>query len=409
MLSIKSNMMATSAARHLGKSYDSLSSSVERLSSGLRINSAKDDAAGMAVRELIRADVATLRQGQRNAADAISMLQTAEGALGAVDDILVRMKALAEQASTDSYSAAQRSLMNQEFTELGKEISRIAETTDFNDIKLLNSTSNYEIHVGSTDASVDNKISITAEKMDGGTLGLTGSKEYSVFNTTVGATDATLATVTGTGTGDLTYTFGLDVKADGSTPMGTITLDAFANDEVITLDSLVSAINVKSQEAQTGYNMASFHYDSSGGTYTLKLTAYSNGDLTDLVVGGGVTTTSANLETSADYTDTQGTSTGQAIDTTTSAITALATVDAAIETKDTYRAKLGYMINRLEAATTVIGIQAENLETAESRISDVDVAIEMAQMTRNQVLAQAGISMLAQANSMPQMALKLLG
>ena len=137
MLAIKSNAMADTAARHLGASYDALAQSVARLSSGLRITGAKDDAAGLAVRELIRADVATLRQGQRNAADGISMLQVAEGALGAVDAILIRMKELAEQASTGSYSADQRTLMNQEFSELAKEISRISETTDFNGIKLL--------------------------------------------------------------------------------------------------------------------------------------------------------------------------------------------------------------------------------------------------------------------------------
>ncbi|HHH76040.1 MAG TPA: flagellin, partial [Phycisphaerae bacterium] len=108
MLAIKNNLMAEIAARQLGKNYDALSTSVSRLSSGLRINSASDDAAGMAVRELIRADIATLRQGSRNANDAISMLQTAEGALSVVDDMLIRMKELAEQAATESYSNDQR-------------------------------------------------------------------------------------------------------------------------------------------------------------------------------------------------------------------------------------------------------------------------------------------------------------
>ena len=114
MLAIKNNVMAANAARHLGRSYDALGKSVERLSSGLRINGAKDDAAGLAVRELMRADVAVLQQGSRNAADGISMLQTAEGAMGVIDDILIRMKELAEQASTASYSASQSRLASAE-------------------------------------------------------------------------------------------------------------------------------------------------------------------------------------------------------------------------------------------------------------------------------------------------------
>ena len=114
MLVIKNNIMAENAARHLGQSYDSLAKSIERLSSGMRINSAKDDAAGLAVRELMRADIAVLKQGSRNAQDAISMLQTMEGALGSIDAILIRMKELAEQASTDSYSQQQRTIMNNE-------------------------------------------------------------------------------------------------------------------------------------------------------------------------------------------------------------------------------------------------------------------------------------------------------
>ena len=127
MLAIKNNLMAANAARHLGMSYSALSKSVERLSSGLRINSAKDDAAGLAVRELMRADVAVIKQGSRNAQDGISMLQTMEGALSTIDDILIRMQALAEQASTGSYSSAQRYIMHQEFDELRQEIDRIAQ------------------------------------------------------------------------------------------------------------------------------------------------------------------------------------------------------------------------------------------------------------------------------------------
>jgi flagellin len=270
MLAIKNNIMAESAARHLGRSYDALAQSVERLSSGLRINSAKDDAAGLAVRELMRADIAVLKQGSRNAQDAISMLQTMEGALASIDDILIRMKELAEQASTDSYSDQQRRIMNNEYRQMIEEIDRIAGTTNFNSINMLNSA-----------------------------------------------------------TGTNTIHFGTD--------------------------SLIEVNSVDVRSTALGINSA--------------VTSILN---------------AANART------------------------ALTMLDNAINLKDSARASFGYMMNRLESTNEVLNIQSENLMASESRISDVDVAIEMAALTRNQVLAQAGISMLAQANTMPQMALTLL-
>src|SRR4030042_5914854 len=141
MLAIKNNLMSVNAARHLSQSYDALAKSGERLSSGLRINTAKDDAAGLAVRELMRADIAVLQQGARNAQDGISLLQTAEGGMQNIDNLLVRMKQLAEQASTGTYSSAQRSIMDSEFTELSAEITRIAGSAEFNGTSLLNSAS----------------------------------------------------------------------------------------------------------------------------------------------------------------------------------------------------------------------------------------------------------------------------
>jgi len=274
MLAIKNNLMAENASRYLAQSYDALAKSVERLSSGLRINGAADDAAGLAVRELMRADIAVLRQGARNAQDGISMLQTAEGAMQVIDEALVRMKELAEQAATATYSDTQRAIMDAEFQEMANEIDRIAKSTTFNTILLLN-------------------------------------------------------------------------------------------------DSAASAVNIQ--------------------------------------VGGGST---ANVDyITVNKVDMQ--KTGLAIDTlditsVANAQSALAAIGVAIEAKDSARASFGYKINRLENTVATLDIQAENLMTAESRISDVDVAKEMSTLTRNQVLAQAGVAMLAQANAMPQLALTLL-
>jgi flagellin len=270
MSAIKNNIMAANAARHLGMSYDKLAQSVERLSSGLRINSAKDDAAGLAVRELMRADISVLEQGARNANDGISMLQTFEGAMGTIDEALVRMKQLAEQAATGSYSTAQRAIMDNEFSEMAAEINRIAGATTFNGNALLNSAT------------------------------------------------ASIAIQFGAATTDMVAVTGCDVTSSA-----------------------------------------------------LGLTSAS-------------------------------------IDSVAHAQSALATIAAAITTKDTARAMFGYKMNRLESTVSVINNQTENLMAAESRISDVDVATEMAAMTRTQVLAQAGVSMLAQANTVPQMALTLL-
>ncbi len=411
-LVIKNNLMAENAARHLGNSFSALSTSVERLSSGLRINSAKDDAAGLAVRELIRADIATLRQGVRNARDGISMLQTAEGALAAVDDILIRMKELAEQAATESYSTAQRTLMHNEFTELTKEITRIAETTDFNGVKLLNDSSTiFEIHLGSTDASDSTKVQIQGQVMDAATLSLTATKQFSVLSTHYASgTDAAYTLASSTGDGTITFDFAGDTDDAGAAMAAiSVSVDFDTNGPSYTVNEMVDLINVASDGLQTGYKAASLTFDSNTNQYAIKLTANAAG-IKALTVAGTATAPSvgASLLLTASWDDTAGDATGADISTKAGAILALDTVDAAITTKDTFRAKLGYLMNRLDAAAQVIAIQAENLLQAESRISDVDVATEMAAMTRNQVLAQAGISMLSQANSMPQMALQLL-
>ncbi len=274
MLAIKNNIMAENAARQLGQSYDALAQSIERLSSGLRINSAKDDAAGLAVRELMRADIAMIKQGARNAQDGISMLQTMEGAMAVIDEALIRMKGLAEQAATGSYSTQQRRIMDNEFQELASEIDRIAQRTEFNETAMLSSASGTQnIHFGVDSGGTASEVAVTSVDVTASSLGIT------------------------------------------------------------------SAISLTS---------------------------------------------------------------------TTNAATALTTLTSAIETKDSARASFGYKMNRLEMSSNVLNTQAENMMAAESRVSDVDVATEMSNLTRNQVLAQAGVSMLAQANAMPQMALTLL-
>jgi flagellin len=445
MLAIKNNMMASNAARYLGKSYDALATSVERLSSGLRINSAKDDAAGMAVRELMRADIAVLQQGARNAQDGISMLQTMEGAMGTIDTALVRMKQLAEQASTGSYSSAQREIMNSEFVEMANEIERIANSTNFNGIDMLNNADDVTIRFGVAD---DDAIDVTGADMTKEGLGIeTGTGLWSTITSQDNAladTDTTAALTVATAALVIDINF-------------TDTSDATQNQEQIevsfgvgahTLQDVVDAINLVSNNPSQaydedghflGYSAASIE-ETADGEYKLKLSARDgNIDNVDITVkagntatnGGAATdlfgaangatwlaTTGGDLMGGAVFQKWNGTawvsdSAGVADDgvnilDTDAAATALAAVTDAIGLKDIARAAFGYKINRLESTGDVLGIQSENLQTAESRISDVDVAAEMATLTRNQVLAQAGTAMLAQANSIPQMALTLL-
>ncbi len=418
MLAIKNNIMAGNAARHLGKAYDSLSSSVERLASGLRINGAKDDAAGLAVRELIRADIAVLNQGSRNAQDGISMLQTMEGAMGVIDDNLIRMKELAEQAATGSYSDEQRAIMNAEFDEMADEIDRIAGATKFNDIAMLNSaTGSISIHVG-TDSTID------INKVDMSKVGLG-------INTGVDAGTITFdGTLTDTEDSFLVTSDEVDLVLefdDGTTSEKAINVNFTAGD--YTMEQVKSKINEVSQAldfdtdgTDLSYDAATIVEDETAGTFSLQLASRGTGDATPATftveateaggtfVAGGNTT---NLLAAAANVD-AGSWTGGTVDggvniaTASAAAAALDTVTTAINTKDTARAAFGYKMNRLESTIAILDIQAENLSVAESRISDVDVATEMAAMTRTQVLSQAGISMLSQANQMPQMALSLL-
>ncbi|MHC4927396.1 MAG: flagellin N-terminal helical domain-containing protein [Planctomycetota bacterium] len=386
MLAIKNNVMAGNAARHLGKAYDSLSTSVERLSSGLRINSAKDDAAGLAVRELVRADIAVLQQGSRNAQDGISMLQTMEGAMGVIDDNLIRMKELAEQAATGSYSNAQRQIMNAEFDEMANEIERIALNTKFNDIAMLNGDAgDVKIHVGTASTIDVDKVDLTKTGLgiDTGT----GSAQY--VATAAGVADSTAAFVTGAGTFDIT--FGAEAQ---------IVTAALAIGD--SMDDVADAINAASRAA-SDYNAAEVTYDETTEQYNLKISAKEGGVAAATIVDG------TGVLAAGDVLEVTGAAGGTVnILTATDAANALGTVTTAIEDKDTARAAFGYKMNRLESTISIVDIQAENLQAAESRISDVDVATEMATMTRTQVLAQAGISMLSQANQMPQMAMSLL-
>ncbi len=278
-LVINTNLASINAQRNLSRTEDSLNTSLARLSSGMRITAAKDDAAGLAISEKLRAQIRGMAQAERNAMDGISLVQTAEGALHEVSNILIRMRELSVQAATGTLGDEERGYLNDEFDELIAEIDRISEVTEFNGISLLD---------GSASAGIDFQVGLNDDTQD----------RISVTITT-------------------TY---------------------------------ASAIG----------------------------------------------TSSANLD-------------AQSISTITGARTAMDVIDAAIQDISGVRGDLGASQNRLSTTVKNLATQRENLSAANSRIRDVDVASETVSMTRSQILMQAGVAVLAQANQLPAMALSLIG
>jgi flagellin len=273
-LRVNTNVTSINAQRNLSQVTNRLSTNFRRLSTGLRISTAADDAAGLAISERLRSQVRSLEQAKRNANDGISMVQTTEGALNEVSNILIRLRELAVQSSNGSVSNQDKDTLDEEFQSLVGEINRIGQSTEFNGIKMLDgSSTSVNFHVGYGTSSTIDQISI----------------------------------------------------------------------------SLSPALST-----------------------TLSLQSLDIGS-------GGATTT------------------------------AITNIDAAINTVSSLRGTLGAVQNRLGSTINNLAIQAENLTAAESRIRDVDVAYETAQLTRNSILQQASIAMLAQSNSLPQSALSLLG
>jgi flagellin-like hook-associated protein FlgL len=319
------------------------------------------------------------------------MLQTMDGAAQVIDEKLIRMKELAEQAATGTYSDTQRSIMNDEFTAMRDEIERIAQATDFNGVKMLNATS-------------------------GGTQEVLGVTEDATAFTSA---TAFISAFTDFVSGDTISVIYTDHNGNAGT-------SAFTVDSGLTITSAMASINAMAGlnvtaawSAGTGLTLT----DDSAGTSQMAVTFAEGGDSYTFSTetegtGGQVKIHFGTGNDSAEdyyYANKQDmTASGLGIDSITiasqaSAQAALTTIDTAILTKDTSRAHFGAMMNRLANTVTNLSIQAENIQAAESQVSDVDVALEMTAFVNNQIKAQAGVAMLAQANTLPQLALTLLG
>jgi flagellin len=402
-LRINQNISAMNAYRNLSVTSGQMEKSLERLSSGFRINRAADDASGLSISEGLRSQIGGLKVAVRNSQDAISVVQTAEGALTETTSILQRMRDLAVQAANGgSQDTKAQAAAQTEFAQLQGELDRIAKTTSFGGQKLLDANYQGNFQVGANNTT-DDRITVDLSA--------------AAFGTAVSAAAASAATISGSA--DATFTDTATI-ADGDLVLnvdGTTFTTALAAET--NTAGVAAAINAAWTAAGGAGTVAS---DDAG---TLVLTSPTTGASSGVTVGNtstaGVLTalnlTSGQTDAGSDQVfatatgfDSSGLGVGSAVtlSSTANARTAIDLVDNAVKNISTARAQLGAYQNRFEHTINNLNVAVENLSASESRIRDTDMASEMVAFTRNQILSQAGTAMLAQANSAPQGVLQLL-
>jgi flagellin len=460
---INTNIASLNAQRNLNRSQGAMATSLQRLSSGMRINSAKDDAAGLAISERFTAQIRGLNQAVRNSNDGISLAQTAEGALGEVTNNLQRIRELAVQSANATNSNSDRVAMQQEVAQLISEIDRVASQTNFNGVKLLDgSFSAQSFQVGANVGDTITVSNLTNATKEG--LGLDN-----------GAATVTSTAVTGTalGTGDISIN-GINVSAAAGTAKAiaaavdatsttvsatastTVAMGAFTNDGAAANGSVyaltVAGVSI-SRTAAGGTGILAADLDSAltaqtatlatagisfTGTFAAGNLAFVDADGDNVVVAQAQTGTTAAVatgvgtnrgtvsvtSTGADLVIagsagglaaagfTAGTTSASAntldVSTVGGANALITAVDAALDSVNGSRATLGAVQNRFESVVNSLQTASESLSAARSRIQDTDFAAETANLTKSQILQQAGMAMLSQANSLPQNIMTLL-
>ncbi len=378
---INTNVSAMNAYRNLSMTQNDMSKSLEKLSSGLRINRAADDAAGLALAEGLKSQVGGLTVASRNAQDGIGVVQTAEGALTEVHSILQRMRDLAVQAGNDSNNTESRAAIQTEVDGLTAELGRIAENTNFNGNKLLNGDNTTMSFQVGAEGDANSKIDVNLDKANVST----------VANALKGL-DAVGGTLT-----QPTFDVGLDLDAVENQ----ITISQ-ADGKSVQVDFGAATLGRTSAEAlsilqaQAGDD---FTVTEDSGTYSFASTDPSN--------QGAITVTGTGIDAGGAV----GTKDVAALsfDSNADAQASINALDRQIATISSARADLGAVQNRFESTIKNVNVSIENLSAAESRIRDTDMAKEMADYTRSSILSQAGTAMLAQANQMNQGVLQLLG
>jgi flagellin len=387
-LRINSNIAAMNAYRNLSVNDKQMQSSLEKLSSGLRINRAADDAAGLSIAQGLQSQIGGLKVATRNAQDGVNVVQTADGALNESAEILQRMRDLAVQAAnggsqdTNAQAAAQT-----EFGQLQSELDRIAKTTSFGGQKLLSvGTPGGTAYEGTFQVGANNTMDDRIEvKLDASVFGTTGTKaSNTVTGTFSNALDGETITATLNGTG---ATVKLSNPAD--------------------LDDVVSQLN-----GNEGFR-SSFTATNESGTLKISSKVAANETISVTTTAAGLTAGTATAGVSGSTAtgfDSAGLGVGSTVkvDSTVNAQNAITSLDTAIKSLSTARAQLGAYQNRFEHTINNINVQVENLSASKSAITDTDMANEMVKFTRSQILSQAGTAMLAQANQAPQSVLQLL-
>jgi flagellin len=411
-MSINTNVVSLNAQRNLGLTGNSLATSMQRLSSGLRVNSAKDDAAGLAIAERMNAAAKGLGVAARNANDGISLAQTAEGALGKVGDMLQRMRELAAQAGNATNSDSDRKALQAEASQLSAEIDRVAKTTTFNGRKLLDGS--FAGAVFQVGANAGDNISVggLGNTTAAGLADVTYAEKIGTVATATAATYAAVAaggtfTIT-VGSGTAIDLGGLDVATSNEERLGQIVAAINAK----TADTGVTAFLEKDSTGAYQINVKSDKLDANGSTEAVAIGGLSAAT-TGTAVDSTATATALLADGALDITAGSVGAAGKGIDTidiTTqaNAWVALKKVDDALDQVNSVRGQLGALQTRFEKTVENIDIMSENVTAARGRIVDADFASETANLSRAQILQQAGTAMVAQANQLHQSVLSLL-
>jgi flagellin len=382
-LNVISNFAANVAHRHLVKSDMEATGSLAKLSAGTRVLAARDDAASLAIGSRLNAEVHAIRQASVNAGHAVSMLQIADGAMARVSDILIRMKTLSVQAGSGHLSITERSMLDAEYQNLLSEIDRIAADTEFNGVKMVNGSQ----AVQTMPAGLQVADGISSVNLNGFDLfGATTSAAYSI------------------GFASNTRTFTL---TDGSTSWtGSIAASAVTSD--LTNQGLVVTLQAAGSSAEMSLGVAAgFATNSDVASAAITLQGNSTTSFS-FKVGSGTVAAEDEVTVTIDGIGTTAlTVNGTSITTKTNADVASNSISTAVDNLNTSRANLGAAQNRIEFAAANIATTIENTESARSDLMDLDLAAEMSYFTSRQILLQAGVAMLAQANQMPQNLLRL--
>lgn len=392
---VNHNIMAMNTRRHLGLNSSGLSTRLERLSSGLRINRAADDASGLSISESFRAEIGGIRTGTRNAEQGSNLIQTAEGALNEVSAILIRMRELAVQSASSTVNDNNRDAINAEFTQLTAEIDRISAATSYNRTTLLQGFGN----VVSADVTVSTALASPTTGVVDVSLSGAVAGTYAFSDASGSDNEITL------GNGVVTQTIDLGTALDNDAAGGVV---ATGSSIVANFDRLGIQLTLSGQRGASQFEPATDGYrdgeldglllqvdGTNGGTIQVGADAKATDRIELTVADMSSGTTGLNL-------------TGQSLSTLVGSREAISAIDLAIDIVSSTRADLGVQQNRLQYTIRNNNVSIENMSASESLIRDADVAEEVTQFTRSQILTQSSTSLLAQANATPQNALTLL-